>query len=94
MFGMVVMAVPSSLLPNWKGPCSMTMFLLLLVLTMAAAACVKAYYAATLASKDPEAFARWDQADNERRRHRREMLGKALVGGVNIIRGWFRKQTD
>jgi hypothetical protein len=72
----------------------MTMFLLLLVLTMAAVACAKAYYAATLAHKDPEAFARWDQAEYERRRRRQELLGTAMVGGVNIIKGWFNKEAD
>jgi hypothetical protein len=71
----------------------MTTYPLLVVLAMAAVACVKAYYAETLAQKDPEAFARWDQAENERRRRRQELLGKAIVGGVNTIKGWFRNET-
>jgi hypothetical protein len=71
----------------------MTMFLFLLVLAMSGVACAKAYYAVTLAHKDPEAFARWEQAENDRRRRRQELLGTALAGGVNIIKGWFRNET-
>ena len=72
----------------------MTMFLLLLVLTMAAVACVKAYYAATLATKDPEASPAGTRPTTNGDVTGGRCSAKRLVGGVNIIRGWFRKQTD
>ena len=72
----------------------MTLFLFVLVLTLAGVACAKAYYAATLATKDPEAFARWDEAENERRRRRQALLGKAILAAARIVKGWFAKETD
>jgi hypothetical protein len=63
----------------------MTTILVVIVIGCVVVTCFKAYYSARLLEKDPEAWSRLQQAEDEKRRQRQTMIGKALVFGWRTL---------
>jgi hypothetical protein len=49
--------------------------------------CFKAYVSAKLLEKDRELWSRLQGAEDEKRRRRQEMLGKAILAGWRMVFG-------
>jgi hypothetical protein len=65
----------------------MTGLIVLVVIAVTVVNCFKAYQSARLLEKDSEAWSRLQQAEDEKRRRRQEMLGKAILGGWRMLCG-------
>jgi hypothetical protein len=65
----------------------MTVLIVLLVIAVTVVTCFKAYHSAKLLEKDPEAWSRLQQAEDEKRRRRQDMIGKAMVAGWRLLCG-------
>ena len=68
----------------------MTEILLVIVGGAVVVACFKAYVGARLLERDPDAYAKWREAEEEKRRQRQELMGKVLVGGSRTAWGWVK----
>jgi hypothetical protein len=68
----------------------MTGLIILLVIAVTVVNCFKAYQSVRLLEKDPEAWSRLQQAEDEKRRRRQEMLGKAILAGWRLL--WGKKE--
>jgi hypothetical protein len=66
----------------------MTGLIVLLVIAVTVVNCFKAYQSVRLLEKDPEAWSRLQQAEDEKRRRRQDMLGKTLAGGWRMLCGY------
>jgi hypothetical protein len=65
----------------------MTVLIVLLVVAITVVNCFKAYHSVKLLEKDPEAWSRLQQAEDEKHRRRQEMLGKAILAGWRLLYG-------
>lgn len=65
----------------------MTVFMVLVVIAVTVVTCFKAYHSTRLLEKDPEAWSRLQQAEDEQRRRRQTMIGNALVAGWRMLAG-------
>ncbi len=65
----------------------MTGLIVLVVIAVTVVACFKAYQSVKLLEKDSEAWSRMQQAEDEKRRRRQEMLGKAILAGWRLLCG-------
>ena len=65
----------------------MTGLIVLVVTAATAVNCFKAYQSVKLLEKDPEAWSRMEQAEDEKRRRRQDMLGKAILAGWRLLCG-------
>jgi hypothetical protein len=75
-----------------EGGCKVAAFVIFLAaLAAVALMVVKAVYSVRLAEKSPEEYERWRQAEEDKARRRQEMLGKATIGGVEMVKWWFKK---
>jgi hypothetical protein len=70
-----------------KAEDNMTAILVTIVIGFVVVTCFKAYHSVKLLEKDPEAWSRLQQAEDEKRRLRQEMIGKVLVGGWRMLCG-------
>jgi hypothetical protein len=68
-----------------------TTLLIALVAGTVLIACVKAYHSTQLLAKDPEAWEKLQRQEDEKRRRRQELLGKATLAVTRTVGGWFRK---
>ena len=64
--------------------------IVLVVIAATVVTCFKAYHSTKLLEKDPEAWSRLQQAEEDKRRRRQAMIGKAVVAGWGLLFG--RKQ--
>jgi hypothetical protein len=65
----------------------MTGLIISLVIAWTLATCFKAYQSAKLLEKDPEAWSRLQQAEDEKRRWRQRMIGQAILAGWRMLCG-------
>ncbi len=65
----------------------MTGLIVLMVIAATVVTCFKAYQSVKLLEKDPEAWSRMQQAEDEKRRRRQDMLGKAILAGWRLLFG-------
>jgi hypothetical protein len=70
----------------------MTGLIIVLVIAVTVVNCFKAYQSARLLETDPEAWSRLQQAEDEKRRRRQDMLGKAILAGWRMLFG--KKEED
>ncbi len=59
-----------------------------------ALACWKAYWSVKLLERDPQAWEKHQQVEDEKRRRRQQTLGNATTRAVNLVRGWLGKESD
>ena len=62
-------------------------FLLLMILGLTVVNCVKALSSVRLLEKNPDAWSRLQQAEDEKRRRRQEILGRTILGGWRLLCG-------
>jgi hypothetical protein len=72
----------------------MTEILLAVVVGCVVVACFKAYHSAKLLEKDADAWERLQKVEEEKRRRRQEIAGKALLAGSRTVWGWVKGKPE
>ena len=68
--------------------------LLLLILAVIAVIVMKAVYAAKLAEEAPEKYQEWRAAQEAAARQKQQILGRATISVVEMVKWWFKKKGD